>query len=192
MPKLWKRNPEILLLPNIPMPLHGVNPRSCLGNKWWDKTRKESYASCNYHCESCGVHKTKAKGTHKHLEGHEVYHTDYQQGILTYIRTTPLCPWCHRYIHDGRLTWLLQTQSISSSHFAQIIQHGEKILREANLKRLPRIQREKNLKKMMEDGKMAAWEQWKLVVQGKEFYSKFSSLEEYRKHFKKNKEPAEE
>lgn len=35
--------PELLLHNNIPKPMHGVAPRVVLGQKWWDRERRECY-----------------------------------------------------------------------------------------------------------------------------------------------------
>ncbi len=128
----WHRRPEILLCPNIPKPMHGLAPRVIMGSSWWDKTRKEAYASTNRRCMACGVHKYKAKAR-KWLEGHELYQTDYRLGRLTYLETVPLCHFCHNYIHDGRLQMLLERGQIHHQKYAAIIQHGNRVLAEANL-----------------------------------------------------------
>ena len=164
-----KLNPRILLSHNIPQPLHGVAPRVVLGNKWWNETRLKAYKSTNYHCKVCGVHKYKARGP-KHLEGHELYRINYARGLMTYVKTAPLCHFCHAYIHDGRLLWLLESRRITFQRYSAIIQHGDSILQSAGLERPPMGAR-------LPD-RVASWEQWRLIVNGQEFEPKHSSAEE--------------
>jgi hypothetical protein len=183
MPKLWERQPEILLLPNIPKPLHGVNPRTVLGTKWWNQERTTAYASTNYHCEACGISKKDIQGR-KVLEGHEVYHTDYEQGRLSYIRTTPLCPMCHKFIHDGRLTMLLESKQISMQHFAAVMKHGQRVLSLARLSRPTIQERDRVVETMYYEGRLARWADWKLVVNNVEFGPKFATPEEADEHYR--------
>ncbi len=168
MPKFWTRKPELLLLPNLPEPLHGVNPRSVLGSSWWNKERKAAYASTNNTCQACGKHKSEMTGR-KVVEGHEVYHTDYEQGQLIYLYTAPLCPTCHRYIHDGRLTAMVETGQISASAYAYTIRHGDSVLQEAGLYRPTRPERHRELLRLREQGKLALWSKWRLVVNNQEY-----------------------
>jgi len=163
MASLWQRDPTLLLLPNIPKPLHGMNPRSVLGGKWWDQERKAAYKSTNYHCESCGVHKDNAK-FRKVVEGHEVYDTDYVNGKLTYLRTVPLCSLCHEYVHDGRLLSLLEQGKITRSHYSSVIQHGDRLLAEAGLRKPSHLERDALIFKNIEEGRVAFWGDWRLVI----------------------------
>jgi hypothetical protein len=183
MPKLWQRQPEILTLPNIPKPLHGVNPRTVLGGTWWNLERREAYASTNYHCEACGTSKHELKGR-KILEGHEVYETDYENGRLHYIKTTPLCPLCHQFIHDGRLSWLLDTRQISFHYYAYILKHGHRVLEEAGLARPSLQERHARLTRLVERGKLAKWSQWRLVVNGVEYPPQKPDPAEFNEHYR--------
>jgi hypothetical protein len=182
MPQRWKRKPELLTLPNIPKPLHGLNPRTVLGSKWWNVERRKAYQSTNNHCEACGVHKLEQKGR-QILEGHEVYFTDYEQGTCTYLRTAPLCPPCHQYIHDGRLLWLLQTGQITHQRYTFIIKRGDGILNEAGLSRPSLRLRDRYVIKLQQNGKLARWDTWKLVIGEMEVPTPYKSLEEYQSKF---------
>ena len=168
--------PEVLLCPNIPMPLHGVAPRVVLGTKWWDRTRKEAYRSTSFHCIACGVHKTAAK-VKQHLEAHEVYEVDYEAGRMKYIRAVPLCYFCHNYIHDGRLQLLLQAGKISHKRYTDIIQHGDAVLKRAGISKLPKRQREDKIKLLAKQGRLASWDDWRMTYGGRVFKPKLSRAE---------------
>lgn len=178
MPKIWK--PELLLLSNIPKPLHQVNPRTILGSSWWNATRKAAYASTNFHCLACGVHKTKAK-YHQWLEGHEVYEINYKAGTSTYRYTAPLCHFCHNFIHDGRLENLLQQGKIHHHKYAAILKHGSEILKRAKLTKESRAERERKFALLETKGEVAAWSEWRLILNDVAYPPKFKSLEEWKK-----------
>lgn len=168
LPKMiGKPDPTILLCPNVPKPMHGVAPRVVLGAVWWNKTRKEAYESTNFFCRACGVHKLQAK-YHQWLEGHEFYRINYRKGLMTYVRTDPLCHFCHCYIHSGRLKSLLEKGEIRQAKYAAIIQHGDAILRAAKLK------------KPEPPEFVAEWSTWRLVLYGKKYPPVYKSFEEWK------------
>ena len=166
--------PEILLCSNIPRPMFGMAPRVVLGSKWWNRTRKQAYKSNWYHCLACGIWKQKAKGR-KWLEGHELYQVDYEVGKMHYLRTVPLCHYCHNYIHDGRMRALLQQEKLHHFKFKEIIQHGDNVLRKAGLVRLSYEEREKIVVQLNIEGKLAPWKEWRLVIGNVEYPPKFKS-----------------
>ena len=167
----WSRRPEILLLPQIPKPLHGLAPRVILGQKWWDETRQKAYKSTDLHCIACGVHKTKAKGP-KWLEAHEVYRTDYLVGRMYFLEVVPLCHFCHNFIHQGRLQALLDKSQITHQKFTAIIRHGERVVLKAGLVKPPPY-----------EGPMAEWSQWRLVIGRKMYKPRFKSMQDWANHF---------
>src|SRR3990167_9396936 len=83
-------NPAILLHPNIPKPMHGVNPRTIMGQEWWDEQRQRAYEENNFCCWACGVHKSQA-AYHKWLEAHECYEIDYIAGRMYMRIIVALC-----------------------------------------------------------------------------------------------------
>lgn len=168
-----RMRPVILLHPNIPKPLHGMNPRSILGKGWWDEQRQIAYAKENYHCMACGIHKKDAK-YHKWLEAHECYEFDYPLGIARMIEIVALCHSCHNFIHSGKLIMDLQSGRITESKFHDIMGHGERIIMTVRSKPNPYI---------VNDGDIADWNVWRLIIEGKEYHSKFKSFAEWREHY---------
>lgn len=162
--------PEILLHPNIPKPLHGLAPRTILGEEWWNEERQKAYAQNNYHCWACGVHKLDAK-YHRWLEAHEYYEIDYPKGTMTFVETVALCHSCHNYIHCGRLQKLFDRGEISYEKFRDILRHGDNILA-AN--KLVRHDPPKTC---------APWGKWRLVLDGKKYKGKFKDFDSWKKFY---------
>lgn len=94
----------IIAMPNIPRPLHLINPRNILGSTTWTHMRKACYAAADMTCEICG--KKQDRG---YCDCHELYDIDYEHGVSTFVRTICLCRKCHRYgIHSGRCITLFK------------------------------------------------------------------------------------
>ena len=182
--------PEILTHPNVPKPLHGISPRTIMGQAWWDKTRREVYAKYDYICVACGVPKTEAM-FHKWLEAHEYWKIDYETGICEIISIEPLCHACHNFIHSGRLSMIIGKEK-SQSEAIQILEHGFKILADNKLQAFPfTVYLAERLEAetfgvdsyYLPDGDVA-WSDWKLVFEGNEYHSRFSSFDDWKAHYK--------
>lgn len=135
---------DLLRHPTIPMPLHGVNPRSIWGSEWWDVIRRQAYAKYRHRCWACGKGKIV-------LEGHENYRFDYRAGIAEFLGVVALCHYCHSFIHSGLLEILVQQRKISRQKKAAILKHGRKVLGV-------------NRKPSQYTGPMAPPEHWRLMV----------------------------
>lgn len=190
VPYTGKLHPEILMHPNIPKPLHEVNPRNIMGQDKWDVARKEAYASTNYHCIACGVHKSDAKG-HQWLEAHEFYNIDYEAGMVEIDRIIPLCHYCHNFIHSGRLSMILGKEK-SEEEVIEILEHGFRILSEAELRCFYftlHLAHELGAETYdvvqadTPDGETPAWEDWRLVWEGVEYPPKYKTYEEWKARY---------
>ena len=183
--------PNLLQHPNIPKPLHGMEPRVLKGQEWWDMTRQEAYASTDYHCLACGIHKLNA-AYHRWLEAHEDYTIDYKNGVMTINEIIPLCHSCHNFIHSGRL--VATNQKMNLDKILNILKHGLKILEENNLDGFEytinvanQLGIEHNCK-AIDDGiksndDMAEWGDWKLILDSKEYHSKFKDYNEWKSYY---------
>jgi hypothetical protein len=164
--------PYILLHPNIPKPLHGLNPRTILGEDWWNITRQEAYKKNNYCCWACGVHKSKAK-YHQWLEAHECYEIDYKTGKSTLKMVAALCHSCHNYVHSGRMNMMLEKGEITRDFFIDICNHGDHLT--DSIKSCPEelvfLQRTLYNLAELKTQKIATvkWEDWRLILDGKEY-----------------------
>lgn len=188
LPNPLKLRPEILLHPNIPKPLHGVNPRTINGKNWWDRERRKVYKSTEFHCLACGVHKDDALNR-KWLEAHEIYEVDYKKGTAKFIEAVPLCHYCHNYIHDGRLTDLLKRGEIHSAKFASIIKHGDRVLAKAGMKKPTKLERDTAVLNMELGGQLAEWSSWRLIIGRKKYKPLFASYDEWQEAYAENSIP---
>lgn len=191
--------PEVLTHPNIPKPLHGLSPRELKGQEWWDITRKQVYEEQEYRCIACGVHKSDAK-YHKWIEAHESYHIDYRKGSMTVDSIIGLCHSCHNFIHCGRLQMIWHKKEITEAKYFDIMNHGFRVLKGSGLspnatqansylgslvragRKVPEGLAQKafaiaaleEIPKIQQD-----WSKWHIVLDGKKYYSKFSSMQEW-------------
>ncbi len=188
----FELRPEILTHPNIPKPLHGLNPRVLKGQKWWDEKRQAAYASTGYRCAACGVHKTKARGP-KWLEAHEFHDIDYKRGRVEVKEIVPLCHYCHNFIHSGRLYMVYLEGNVNESDCINILEHGFKILSENKLKcfpttihvadRLQRVNRHGVEPYNIIGDPSIGWSDWRFVLEGVSYSSKFESMEDWQEHY---------
>lgn len=118
--------PELLTHPNIPKPVHGVNPRTLKGKAWWDETRREAYARNNGCCWACG--------TWGRLEAHESYDIFYYAGIIVLREVVALCEDCHSFIHSGRLRMLWLDGIVEKSKVLYILESRMEMLKRAGLR----------------------------------------------------------
>lgn len=183
--------PQILCQPNIPKPLHGISPRTILGNAWWNREREKVYQSSDYHCIACGVHKTKAI-EHQWLEAHEWWDINTATGICTIKSIEPLCHYCHNFIHSGRLAELIDKE-IPGWKVDAILEHGFRILSENQLQCFhgTRILAEERFIDTLHVpwtelwvNPDLKWSDWCLQWNGKEYHSKFHNLREWAEFYK--------
>lgn len=179
-----------------------------MGDEWWDEKRKEAYEAKGFRCWACGVPKKEA-AFHPWLEGHERYAFDYKKGRMTFVEVVALCHSCHNFIHSGRLFMEFTAGRVTKEKMERIILHGFNVLKKAGLRPWPGtiqtvymiclgvsltevrprvwdlIQQSKDdTKKFNEETKgMAAWGDWRLVLQGKEYKPLHKSFEDWEKFY---------
>lgn len=117
----------LLTMPNIPAPLHGLNPRSVMGEEEWDKQRFDCYTKANWRCEICDT-------PCERMQAHEIYTYDYVSHTAVFKRLIALCDKCHRGIHSGRLTTMTKDGDVSREYFLDIAEHCFKLIHDYNEK----------------------------------------------------------
>lgn len=193
-----KQDLSLLTHPNIPKPLHGINPRTIKGQEWWDEVRQWAYRENQYHCWACGIHKFQAK-YRQWLEAHEYYDIDYTRGEVTLNKIVALCHPCHQFIHSERL-WLRYYHCyIRYEQIHDIYNHGFALLRLAKLQpywrtvmfdlRLHGKSKEEALDLVTKWGlvnepeDVAPWQQWHLILDGETYYTPYKNIEEWKQHW---------
>lgn len=150
--------------------MHLVSPRAIMGNGWWDKQRQKAYASTDYHCAACEVHKTQALYK-QHLEAHEVYEMDYPMGRMIFQEIVPLCHACHNYIHCGRMQAMVDQGKMFEGKMKAIKERGDRLLEMAGLEHPP------------PPARIAKWSRWRLEFNGKTYPPVLRSPEAWMDHF---------
>ena len=184
-------DPLILSSPNIPKPLHGLNPRTIMGQAKWDETRREVYESTGHCCAACGVHKSNAK-KHRWMEAHEIYNIDYDRGIAELSRILPLCHYCHNFIHSGRLRIMARAKKVTADDVRRIMRHGVCVLRPVNgsifsgTKELCDLVSVDTfgLPVMRPPSRMAGWGDWRMVWDGQTYKGKFNTMRDWQRAYK--------
>ena len=182
---------DLLSMPNVPKPLHGISPRTIMGKDAWDAMRRDVYETTGHHCAACGVHKSRAK-CKKWMEAHEIYDIDYRSGTATMVEIVPLCHFCHAFIHSGLLRMQARKKEVSADHVRWVINHGVSVLRDSKHQKIFAGTAElAALVSVPIDGlivsdtpsKMAEWGKWRMIWDGKQHKGKFRSFNDWRRHY---------
>ena len=202
-----KVRPEILQDPHIPKPLHGLNPRTLLGQEWWDNQRFVAYKYYDYHCWACGVTAMEAKYSAL-LEAHERYKYKYRKARAEMIEVVALCKACHMFVHSGLTCTLYVAEEITFTRMHNVIWRGTTILTDAGMKPNPYalFSYRMVLDLMRQQGKHVVgheesaqalkmynlsdrhqlpkhpelgWSKWRLVIEGKKYKSIYKNMEEW-------------
>ena len=185
-------NPEYLTHPNIPKPLHGVNPRSIKGQAWWDKVRREAYKKYDYHCWACGISKWDAM-FHNWLEAHEHYDINYETGEVKLIEIIALCHSCHNFIHSGRLWKMYCHGEVDKGRADYILRHGFRVLKEAGLEPfegtkliwfMVNDREDEYIPPKEDDQPMANWWNWHLILDGEKHYSPYEDIHDWSRQMR--------
>lgn len=194
----------LIAMPNIPKPLHLVNPRNILGRKTWDIMRKACYAQADDTCEICGYKPEDLRSRH----GHEVYSINYATGTVKFERVFCLCKLCHLGgIHTGRaITLYKQGNPLYPKEFLlDGVEHTFTIINAYNAdhpdaqirayatfldylkcpeleKPMRELIKKYDIKFYMEDPKkMAKWGDWKLIIGSTEHPTPYANGQEWEK-----------
>lgn len=197
----------LIAMPNIPKPLHGVNPRTLLGSSNWNKMRRACYAAADDTCEICGYKPENLRQRH----GHEVYIIDYEKGTVTFQRVFCICALCHLgCIHTGRaITLFKQGNPLypkeflleGAEHSFTIISSFNREHPEADLRAyvtfldylkceelrepMEALIKKYNIKFYMEDPKkMAKWGDWKLLIGENEYPTPYQNEKDWEEAMK--------
>lgn len=198
----------LLTMCNIPLPTHGLAPRTIMGATEWGKLRRQCYKDANDHCEICGVQLCgNRSGIFPLHESHEVYSYDFEALTQTFIRPVCLCPACHRFIHSGRaITCYKNHEPLWTADFMlSLAEHGFRLIADWNKQHPDNIiYAYETLNNWLDEPSLAerlwglmqsynieiwcapkreewdnAWGKWRLIYDGVEYYSPYQSREEW-------------
>lgn len=167
--KPTKKNlmPWLLGQDNIPKPLHGINPRTIMGDAAWAVLRHNVIFKEPY-CHACGLDTLS-------LELHEDYIIDYNKKYLKIRQYVPLCKDCHMFIHSGLLTVYVNQGKVSRDQASNILKRGFDLCRNNNVSVFAGTINLANALKidtsnlLKSSPKPYYWDNWYLEYEGKKF-----------------------
>lgn len=172
----FELRPELLLHPQMPKPLHGLNLRSIVAPSEWDRIRRAAYALHGDCCWACGERKRGIGPTGRRngdLFGHECFEFDYARGEGRIVEVVAICSDCSDYIHIGRIRMLIQEGVLPETEFDRISEHGSEILKRAGLSKLP----------LSYIGEIAPWPEWHVFYQGQKYLTLFEDYNAWARKF---------
>lgn len=122
---------QILTQTILPFALHGVNPRTIMGEAEWNKVKHQVQRESMHECMCCGRYIRHVPGDW--IETHEVYNFDIDKKEVKLIGFVGLCGECHNFIHQGRLRIMVLQGRISIEEYRKIIIHGNRLLQRFGL-----------------------------------------------------------
>lgn len=197
----------ILTMPNVPLPMHSLAPRT-IDPQAWEKMRRQCYADANYTCQATGEELGKG-----HLHAHELYDIDWTNCTMTFKRAVALDPRLHtRFIHSGRALTLFERNDkyFPKESLIATLEYGFSLIQQWNAEHpdeeplrvsdtfleweknpdlhydVARLIEHYDIKFYTFDKKCfnkTNWPKWKLVYNGKEYSPKFATKKEWERHF---------
>lgn len=107
----------------LPFSLHGINPRTIMGDQEWNKIKKQKQKEADHHCMICGCYVPHTPNDW--LECHETYDIDKNKKEFKLKDVICICHKCHSFIHSGRLEILYQENKITLDEYNEIIEKGK-------------------------------------------------------------------
>lgn len=199
----------LLCMPNVPLPCHGLAPRTIIGQSKWDKIRKKCYFDANYTCQASGK---DLSGMTQHA--HELYDIDWKHQTMTFKRAVCLAPRLHTiFIHSGRALSLFERGEpyMTKQVMLETLEEGFALIQKWNKEHpdqeplrvsstfidwAKNPQLAEGVKALVEEYGIKFynfdlryinaknWSKWKLVYNGKEYPTKFKNQQEWEDHFK--------
>lgn len=174
--------PALLGQPNIPKPLHGINPRTIMGASKWQDLRRDIIGATPY-CRACGKETLI-------LDLHEDYNIDYTKATLQLRQYVPLCKSCHSFIHSGLLTVRFSKKQIDRYELVEILLKGLAITKKHNIPVFTvtytlakSLGLELNgIKQWSPPVTSHRWEDWRLIYEGKTYRGK--SEKQWKQQYK--------
>lgn len=112
----------LITMPNVPRPLHKLNPRNIMGASTWNHVRKRCYFDAGYKCEICGIDFADIKPRYA---AHELYSYDWIAGTGKFERCIAVCAVCHNAIHSGRLITMYKNDNplYPKEYVLKVVEH---------------------------------------------------------------------